>query len=462
MIDVKSLNKKTVLVFCITLLIPLVILLIPAGGGFTGEIRMFFSITLLGICLFCNESFPKVASSFILMGLYVLSGLTDLSTVLKGFVESNVWIIVFSMLLVEIVNSRSTIITRIACYFVSICGGTYKGIVIGLYIGCAALKMLGFGSIPMICLLAIGLMTSMNLSVKETPKACAGIMFGAMCGSVTPLLWWYDPTTTGVFLNFTSAVSQINTNYLRFFVTCWPYLVTFLIFPFLLVKFMKPEMEIDGKEYFINKRKELGKLTVNDKKVSVILALMILYLIVASFQGWEMLWGFLVPCLVLYLPGIKMGEKAHFHNVNFEMAIFIVACMSIGTVASAVGGAAFLSEALVPLLSSVGKYGFHVIVYLIGILVNFVLTPFAAMSSLSAPLAQIAVDLGFSVETTALSLYGGLDQVFLPYEAMGWTIFFGFGWISLKNFVKCQALKIACYTITFLALVVPYWIIAGI
>lgn len=83
--------------------------------------------------------------------------------------------------------------------------------------------------------------------------------------------------------------------------------------------------------------------------------------------------------------------------------------MSIGTVASRVGAGAFLTNAIPPSLQSAGFWSFLAIVYVFGVLVNFLLTPLAAMSAISPVLSQISLDLGVSPMSTTFSFSIGLD-----------------------------------------------------
>ena len=91
--------------------------------------------------------------------------------------------------------------------------------------------------------------------------------------------------------------------------------------------------------------------------------------------------------------------------------------MAIGFVAGTLGIPAWLSSKIVPVLQSIENGALaNLFAYFVGVIANFLLTPVAAATSLSVPMAQIAVDLGMTIKPTLYSFLYGLDQFILPYE----------------------------------------------
>ena len=170
-----------------------------------------------------------------------------------------------------------------------------------------------------------------------------------------------------------------------------------------------------------------------------------------------MLYGFLLAPIICYLPGIKVGKVEHFRKVNFNVIFFIVACLSIGTVAAACGAGNFIVNIITPMLSNTGTFGFLAIVFVFGVIVNFLLTPMAAMSSIAPLLTGVALGLGVSPMATTYAFYLGLDQLILPYEIGTYLIFFSMGYVSLKDFAKTSAVKMAVSTVFTIAIMIPWW-----
>ena len=103
-----------------------------------------------------------------------------------------------------------------------------------------------------------------------------------------------------------------------------------------------------------------------------------------------------------------------------------------------------------------------VAVWLIAVIVNFLLTPLAAMASLGAPLTQIAQSLGVNPYPVLYAFYQGLDQLLLPYECALYLIPFSYGMMTLGDFMKGLALKMVVAFLYLLLIGIPYWNIIGL
>lgn len=160
----------------------------------------------------------------------------------------------------------------------------------------------------------------------------------------------YSPSGMGMFLEMSRSVAVMDTNFLDYFVKNWIFLPLPFIMAFIIARLMRPEREIDGRTCFMEQLKALGPMRSSDRKVLLVLIGLMLYLFTAQWHGGNMLWGFLVAPVALFLPGLRIGRREHFSRINFSVLFFIVACMSIGTVAARVGAGSFLTDAIVPML----------------------------------------------------------------------------------------------------------------
>ena len=312
--------------------------------------------------------------------------------------------------------------------------------------------------------MAVAAITLSIIKSLELPvgKASGGILMAACFGFHIASGFVYSPSGIQMFLDMSKSVEgvvegSLNTNFIDFFIQDLPLVLLPFIMAFIITKLMKPEKPINGKAYFQQQLKDLGKMTTNDKKVLVILLVLLVYLLSNRWTHWNMLYGFLLAPIICYLPGIKVGKVEHFRKVNFNVIFFIVACLSIGTVAAACGAGNFIVNIITPMLSNTGTFGFLVIVFVFGVIVNFLLTPMAAMSSIAPLLTGVALGLGVSPMATTYAFYLGLDQLILPYEIGTYLIFFSMGYVSLKDFAKTSAVKMAVSTVFTIAIMIPWW-----
>ena len=453
----KTVNRKSLISWIVTLALPIIILLIPTTEAFTSDIRTFFAITLMGIAMFCFDEMDNAIAGILMMLLYIMTGIAPSGTVFSAWTNDIPWYILATLLLVNILED-TTILKRIAYHCIILAGGTYTGIVFGITLT-AILSIIivpGTWTSMAVAAITLSIIKSLELPVG---KASGGIL---MAGCHIASGFVYSPSGIQMFLDMSKSVEgvvegSLNTNFIDFFIQDLPLVLLPFIMAFIITKLMKPEKPINGKAYFQQQLKDLGKMTTNDKKVLVILLVLLVYLLSNRWTHWNMLYGFLLAPIICYLPGIKVGKVEHFRKVNFNVIFFIVACLSIGTVAAACGAGNFIVNIITPMLSNTGTFGFLVIVFVFGVIVNFLLTPMAAMSSIAPLLTGVALGLGVSPMATTYAFYLGLDQLILPYEIGTYLIFFSMGYVSLKDFAKTSAVKMAVSTVFTIAIMIPWW-----
>lgn len=456
----KTVNRKSLISWIVTLALPIIILLIPTTAEFTSEIRTFFAITLMGIAMFCFDEMDNAIAGILMMLLYIMTGIAPSGTVFSAWTNDIPWYILATLLLVNILED-TTILKRIAYHCIILAGGTYTGIVFGITVT-AMLSIIivpGTWTSMAVAAITLSIIKSLELPVG---KASGGILMAACFGFHIASGFIYSPSGIQMFLDMSKSVEgvvegSLNTNFIDFFIQDLPLVLLPFIMAFLITKLMKPEKPINGKEYFKQQLKDLGKMSVNDKKVLVILVILLVYLLSNRWTNWNMLYGFLLAPIICYLPGIKVGKVEHFRKINFNVIFFIVACLSIGTVAAACGAGNFIVNIITPLLSNTGTFGFLVIVFVFGVIINFLLTPMAAMSSIAPLLTGVALGLGVSPMATTYSFYLGLDQLILPYEVGTYLIFYSMGYVTLKDFAKCGAVKMAVSALFTIAIMIPWW-----
>ena len=459
----QSTKKTSVISWIVILGLPVLTLLLPTGGDFTFQIKLFLAITVMGIAMFCSNEIENAIAALLMMSLYIITGLADMGTVFSAWTNSIPWYILATLLLVAILED-TTILRRIAYHCIVMTGGSYTGIVFGVTITAifAIIIIPGTWTSVAVAAIVVSIIKSMDLPVG---KASGGILLAACFGFHCASSFVYSPSGIQMFLDMSKNVENVgnmDTNFVDYFLQMAPMVLLPFILAFIISKFMKPETPIDGKAFFKAKLKELGPMTRDDKKVLIILCVLLVYLFTNRWTGFDMLYGFLLAPIICYLPGIQVGKPEHFKKINFNVLFFIVGCLAIGAVAAKTGAGAYLTNLILPMLSNTGTYGFLAIVFVFGILVNFLLTPMAAMSAVAPILSGIAVGLGVPALTTTYAFYLGLDQLILPYEIGTYLIFFAFGYVSLKDFAKLSGIKMAATTVWTLGIMIPYWFLIGL
>ena len=175
-------------------------------------------------------------------------------------------------------------------------------------------------------------------------------------------------------------------------------------------------------------------------------------------HGLSLEWGMVLIPLLLCAPGIgtKNAEK-DIKRLNYGLILFVTACMGIGAVATSLGIGKLLVGVVLPILAGKSYYVFFFIVWMLLFLCNFLMTPLAMEAAFTVPLATIAVELGINPMALYYFILQGVDQIILPYEYALYLIYFAFGLIHTKDFMKVMGAKCIVNFIMCFALLLPWW-----
>ena len=135
------------------------------------------------------------------------------------------------------------------------------------------------------------------------------------------------------------------------------------------------------------------------------------------------------------LIGAVTGLFRHFKD-SIRLLLPLGIGMAIGIVAGTLGIPAWLAGKLVPYLQQIdSNAGSSMFAYWVGVVANLVLTPVAAATSLSVPMAEIATSLNLGIKPILYSFLYGLDQFFLPYELAPALIMFATGYVRVRYLI---------------------------
>ncbi len=459
--EMKKVNIAQLIQWIAVFLTPICIFFIPESGLFTHQIKIFLMITTAGILVLAFEFFDYGLASMFIPALYAISGIVPTATAFSGYAGNIPWLVLGALLLTEVLNETG-VLKRVAYWCILKCGGTFKGIAWGIFFAGLILTVMTSGSANfLLAPFCFGICMAMNLGKS---KESAVIMFAGCISTIstTPLV--YKPAFMGLALGGArTVIPDVGVSWVGYLYHNLPNLLFCFILMFLAFLVFRPNSDgIDGKAYFEEEYRKLGKVSATEKKTFAITILLFVFLLTTGIHGIAMEWGFvLIPWLFL-LPGINCANSNTVHKINFSMVLFIGSCLCIGTVSGALGFGAIVSHIISPLLEDISSLGVIAIIWLAGFGVNFVLTPLAACGALSAPLTQVAIDIGLNPLVAIYTLISSMDQLLFPYEYASYAIFFAFGMCTMKNFIKFMAAKTVAHFAFMMCIMVPWWYFVGL
>lgn len=352
----------------------------------------------------------------------------------------------------------SGLLARISYFCLVKTGGTYNGIIWGIALASAFLTLfVGNVLVPMAAL-TYGICLALNTGKS---KASAGIMLTAAMGCLVlntvkmqapVLMMGIGQSVTGP-LNFLG--------YFESFFVNLPVFLEYIFLVFVVTKIFKPETTIAGKEFFQTKLNEMGKITVRELKCAAVLIIFLVFILTKDMHGFSLEWGLAIIPMLVCMPVIGSATKEDVQRVNYGFILFITACMGIGAVAGSLGIGKILVDIIMPMLQGQSYYVFFLIEWLLLVVLNFVMTPLAMEAAFTIPLATLGTAIGLNPMAIYYFMLNAVDQIIMPYQYALYMLFFAFGIIHMKDFMKIMGIKMIVNFILVFGLLLTWWKMIG-
>lgn len=447
-----------------TILISICIYLIPVNDIFTFEMRAFLVATVFSLSLAAFELVPNMLVGLLLPVLYVILGAAPVNTALGIWSSSFMIFMVIGGMIFANILDESGLLQRIVLWAGTKCKGSFAKILYALLIAGLCVMLMTFTNGWMVTLvLCYGVVKALHL---ENTKEGILIMIVGQIVSTAALNFVYNPVVPALWGNGVKmAVPDFEMAGWATMVYNLPLTIIQFIVVFIFIKLYKPAKTINGgQEYFETEYGKLGKLTVKEKKTVVLVVLLFAYILLQPIHKLDANYGFILIPMLAFLPGMDIAtRKKSLDNVNLGFIVFIASCMGIGTVGGAVGIGPAISTYVTPLLAGCPKPVFLFLCIIFGIVMNVLMTPSAMQGMFPGPLAALGTGLGIAYPALPfMAMFFANDMVFFPYENAYLLVMFGFGVMSMKEFMKYNIIKMGITLVLFWVLVLPWWYLLGL
>ena len=453
-------NTKLLIQWLIAIGVPVLIYFgIPQTAAVSLEMRKFFTITIWAILTWAMNLMPGYVAGLLLTMLGILWNVAPSSVILGPWTGSVVWMSLGGLTLSAIFES-SGLMERIAYFFIVKSGCTYKGICIGIVLSGIIVALMVpnmTGRVALYCVLCYGIYNA--LKIQKNSNTGAGIMFAGFTAAIAPAWLFLSASESLQLVNSYLQEQGSSVTWMEYFISNFPVMLIWTIVLIAMTLFMfKQDIEIDGKEYFVQKQKELGPLKPKEIKF---MGVLVVLLIAIMFSGIDAGWLFTLATIVCFLPGINVAEEKDLKKVNFTMVFFVAATMSIGNMSNAVGVADLVGSLLKPFLENVGNFGLLIFAWLAGVITDKLMTPLAGQAAFVPLFIGIAQNLGLSLKGVSFSFLWGVEQLCFPYEWALFLILFSYDVFDMKKAIKWCTARTILSLIFLMALIYPYWSITG-
>ena len=429
------------------------------------QVNLYWFGTILAIAMFATSLLPNFATVVLLLMYYVITGVAAPELAFVGWTSPIPWLSLCGMLL-GVLMDKCNLASRIALVLLTRIGTTpvrlyaaflLAGLVLAAIIPDIITVMIIFMTI------AQGMCTSLKLD--KNSRSSATIILAAFFGAAIPSAM-YLPNNTGIIGLLMVKDMGVPFTWLSFAFENMGFqaLHAFVAYGILHV-FGSRELAVhiaSCRAVASDELRKLGSMSREEKKT---LLLTVAALIGFVSEPLHHIPGYYVFCSIVLLgftPLFKLLTGDDIEKVQFSILFFIAGCMAIGIIAGSLGIPAWLSEKLMPILREIQSLPLaSFFAYWVGVLSNLVLTPVAAATSLSIPMAEIATSLGMPIKPVLYSFLYGLDQFFLPYELAPALIMFATGYVRIRYVLVLMTLRMFLVSFAVLITATFLWPMMG-
>ena len=453
-------------------------LLIPAGAYFIVQaavqadpslnphLPMFFAITLWAITVWATDILPAVPSAAAMTFLYLLC--TVAPPVIFGAWGAFLPWICFGALVLSEALETTGLTRRLALQLMHLVGATFTRIVVSLMVvGMFMAFLLPDIMCRVIIFVAIahGLVLALELDPKS--RISSAIIMAGFCAATSPGYGFL--TGTEMSLIAMDQIKRIITvpTWGEYALANLPFIVLYCCFSvFMCVKIIPGKEHIPHedhlKEVVEERLRAMGPMTLQEWKLLILMICAITGLLTSKWHGLNGYFLYALIALCCYLPWIGLAKFENVRKLNVGFLVFIVSCLGMGSVAVHLGAAKWFASLVVPLIDGLSPTWLVISSYLSAVVINFMLTPLAAVSALSLPWTEIAHHVDMNPLPMIYAFLSGLDQYIFPYEYALYMYIFGTGYITPRHMFKGLGLRILFVGVGLLLLQIPYWKLIGL
>lgn len=460
-----AIDRKKLLFWGITIVITLLVGLIPASEIYTIAVKKFCVITVFCIAALAFDILDSYVIGIGMPLAYILTGVCSYAQAFVGWTSTTTMLLITSFIFANSLE-RIGLLKRLGLSLILKLRGSFSKTMWALLITGIIITFITFCQCAIINI-ALGYAVYKSFDLKPTDREAVVVLLVTILSSCTAQMFCYNALLVSILSN---SVSTIIPNFsLAWYEICLnnlPTIIFCIIFTYVLLKWSQKGNRIldleASKAYCEKEYAALGTMKAEEKKASFVLILVMLFLFTQPIHGLDVAYGFMLGSLINFLPGIQVGNAQDLSRVPWRTLVLVFAFLGIGSAAGATGFTSIISQFLTPLISHAGMFGSIYVTFLFGALANFILSPFAMCSTLTIPIAQYCMDLGYSVIPHIMALYQSCDLIFLPYEWPAYMIVFTFGFVKMGSMIKALCAKAVAQTAFICILVIPFWSLIGL
>lgn len=430
------------------------------GKTMTHEMGMFLAITFWMVIIWAFELVNEIATGIALPVLYVTFCDVPTNIIYQGWFSDVPSTVIGGFILCKILQSTG-LGKRIGLACMRAMNGSFTGVIWGL---AAAIYIVSpfiptaNGKSLIFCAIVISLCESLDIK-KQSREATALMMAAFLAVTSSKLGYLTGGGDLVIGMNLVNGVTGESVTWLEY---AWWNLLPATIYTvmsvgivvLLLPSKMSRQELISALEV---RYAELGEMTRQEKVASIFLIFTLGMLVTDKLHGMQPGMALCLVACASFLPKVELMNGEKIKTVNFGPLFFIMGCMAIGSAGNYLKVTQWMADGTFGYFEGLGEFSAGIAAYIVGVVGNFILTPLAATASFSAPLAELALNIGVEPKIVYFSFIYGFDNIIFPYETAPLLLFYGFGYIHFGQMVKILSVRILLVVPFLLIVAIPWW-----
>lgn len=453
-------NRSLALKWFASLALPVAAYYALPDGTLTPPMKAFLAVTLWAVCAWAMDTLNEIAVGILLPGLYVLFCGVTLKVVYAPWL-SEVWIISVGGFILGKIIQETGLGKRIALGSVRAMGGSFAGALCGLTLGAMLLAPLVpsiMGKAAIFCGVAVSLCDALDFKAKSR-EATAILLGTCLAVGSTKLGYLTGAGDLVMGMGLVDKVANTQTSWMEYAKYNFPPAMLYTFFSLgIVLLILRSSASREAMHATVNEKYgELGPMTAEQKRALALLVGTVVLLSTDALHGISSGVILMLVAAAAFLPGVQLMDAGRLNRVNFAPIFFIMGCMAIGSTGGFLKVTQWIAGLVLPLFNDLGATMAGMCAYGVGAAVNFLLTPLAATSTLSTPIATLSGQMGLDPRLLYFSFQYGLDNIIFPYEYALYLYFFSSGYINFKDMALVMSVRMLLAALFVAFIAVPYW-----
>ncbi len=456
-------QKSIVLKWGVVALLPVAVWFFCLRAGIAQNQGAFYSLTSAALAAWALGVMSEVLVAVALPGLYILFSVGAPKEMLESWTSSIGWLLLGSLML-GAAMIRTGLAGRIAVWAMYVTRGSFTRLLWGILMAGILLapcspSPTGKGAILVV--ICAGICQALGLK-RHSREAAAVLMAGFMAVSASRLIFLTAGSDVILYTRLFTEATGTAISWTGYLIhNGIPAIIYSILSLAAVLLVLRPRPALGAREYIDAQHAALPAVSSDEIKAMAFILLMIAVFITESLHKLDSGWLLLLLGVATALPGIRLTTNETVEKLPYGAVFFVVGSMCIGSAAKATGAGQSLAGLIMPFLGGSDLY-MLVSTYVAGSLLNFLLTPLAALAALTVPLADMAVGFGANPLPVAYAFSYGTDQYLFPYEISALLLFYSSGWASIKQIAAVLALRFFLGLVFLMVVAYPWWRMCGL